>query len=155
MNETESIEFLNQVAFVAFPSVREWLVQTKTPNESVKMMVRALSDISRSDADAVIDDWITGRIEAPKYLRDGFVLHIRACALDRRQKRFVVEEAKRREEEVKQPRPSIMRTVQGNPLYTEHWLPMKAAVERGELERESALSQWYAIVGVKRTELRP
>lgn len=151
MNEDESIEFLNEVAFIAFPSVREWLRSTDAPNESTRMMVRALSDISRSDADAVIDDWITGRIEAPKYLRDGFVLHIRACALARRQKRWEAEEAERKRQEERKPAAerSVMRSIQTSQIWTEHWLPLQAAVRLGELDQASALHQWYAIVGIK------
>lgn len=156
MTEAESIEFLNDVAFVAFPSVRDWLVQTKTPNESVKMMVRALSDISRSDADAVIDEWITGRIEAPKYLRDGFVLHIRACALAQRHQRWEAEEAERKRQEERQPAAerSVMRSIQTMAIWTEHWMPMQAAVRLGELDQASALRQWYAIVGIKPEHVR-
>jgi hypothetical protein len=150
MTEAESIEFLNDVAFVAFPSVRDWLVQTKTPNESVKMMVRALSDISRDEADAVIDSWITGRIAAPKYLRDGFVLHIRACAMERRHQRWEAEEAQRKRQEERQTyaERSVMQSIQTMEIWTEHWMPMQAAVRSGELDQSSALRQWYAIVGI-------
>lgn len=144
MTETESIEFLNEVAFVAFPSVRNWLVTTKTPNESVKMMVRALADINRDEADAVIDSWITGRVEAPKYLRDGFVLHVRACAMARRQQEIA--ERQLRDEQAKEIMPGVhvFNQIQGCGVWTEHWLPIKAAFDCGQLNRDDALARWHA-----------
>ena len=52
----------------------------------MKMMAKGLSDIKRDEADAVINDWVTGNITPPKYMRDTFVLEVRACALERRKK---------------------------------------------------------------------
>lgn len=145
MNQEESIAFLSEVAFVAFPSVRQWLLTTDKYNETVKMMARALSDIARDEADAVIDSWIAGRVEAPKYLRDGFVLHIRACAMDRR---AVEAAAKRQAEDARklEPVPQVMRSVQQSGLWTEYWLPLKAAVNTGELAASDAVRQWNAIL---------
>lgn len=145
MNQEESIAFLSDVAFVAFPSVRQWLLTTDRYNETVKMMARALSDIARDEADAVIDSWITGRVEAPKYLRDGFVLHIRACAMARRASEAA---ARQRAEDARklEPVPQVMRSVQQSGLWTEYWLPLKAAVDTGELAASDAVAQWNAIL---------
>lgn len=145
MTEQESIAFLSDTAFVAFPSVRQWLLTTDRYNETVKMMAKGLSDIKRDEADAVIDSWITGRVEAPKYLRDGFVLHIRACALARRASEAA---AKQKAEDARklEPVPEVMRSVQQTGLWTEYWLPIKAAVDTGELAASDAMRQWNAIL---------
>lgn len=148
MTQEESIAFLSDVAFVAFPSVRQWLLTTDRYNETVRMMARALSDIARDEADAVIDSWITGRVEAPKYLRDGFVLHIRACAMDRR---AVEAAAKRQAEDARklEPVPQVMRSVQQTGLWTEYWLPLREAVDTGDLAASDAVAQWNAILDLE------
>ena len=58
MTETEAIDFLSDVAFVAFPSVRQWLLTTDKYNATIRMMAKTLADIDRDEADAVIDSWI-------------------------------------------------------------------------------------------------
>lgn len=148
MNQEESIAFLSDVAFIAFPSVRQWLLTTDRYNETVKMMAKGLSDIERYEADAVIDSWITGRVEAPKYLRDGFVLHIRACALAQRAATVF---AKRQAEDARklEPVPQVMRSVQQTGLWTEYWLPLKAAVNTGELAASDAMAQWKDILNLQ------
>lgn len=145
MNQEESIAFLSEVAFVAFPSVRQWLLTTDRYNETVKMMAKALSDITRGEADAVIDSWMSGRVSYPKYLRDNFVLEIRACAMHARGLEAV---AKRQAEDDQklEPVPEVMRSVQQSGLWTEHWLPLKAAVDTGELAASDAVRQWNAIL---------
>ena len=145
MNEPEAIEFLSDVAFVAFPSVRQWLLTTDKYNATVRMMARALSDIARDEADAVIDSWMSGRVSYPKYLRDNFVLEIRACAMHAR---GLEAAAKRQAEDARklEPVPQVMRSVQQTGLWTEHWLPLKAAVDTGELAASDAVRQWNAIL---------
>ena len=143
MTQEESIAFLSDVAFVAFPSVRQWLLTTDRYNETVKMMARALSDIHRDEADAVIDSWMSGRVSYPKYLRDNFVLEIRACAMHAR---GLEAAAKRQAEDARklEPVPQVMRSVQQTGLWTEHWLPIKAAFDCGQVSRDDALAQWHA-----------
>lgn len=145
MNEQESIAFLSDVAFVAFPSVRQWLLTTDRYNETVKMMAKGLSDINRDEAKAVIDSWITGRVEAPKYLRDGFVLHIRACAMDIRASE-ALRKRKIEDEQKQKPVPKAMQSVKLCGLWTEHWLPIRFKIDSGELSPEDGLAEWAVIV---------
>jgi len=155
LSEQEAIDFLSQAAFVAFPSVRDWLSATKTPNESIKMMAKGLSDIKRDEADAVIDSWITGRVEAPKYLRDGFVLHIRACALQIRAERvFAEKQAERHEQERRRAQAStyIGSQIRNKGAFVTDWPKIRSAYDRGELTREEALQTWYDLIGYKRGE---
>lgn len=144
MNEQESIAFLSDVAFVAFPSVRQWLLTTDRYNETVKMMAKGLSDIKREEADAVIEAWVTGNMTPPKYMRDTFVLEVRACALDRRKK--IEDHARRTATAVPSRSQVSMRTIQTMRIWTEHWLPLAAQVRAGELSAKDALATWYAIV---------
>ena len=145
MTQEESIAFLSEVAFVAFPSVRQWLLTTDRYNETVKMMARALSDIARDEADAVIDSWMSGTVSYPKYLRDNFVLEIRACAMHTR---GLEAAAKRQVEDARklEPVPQVMRSVQQTGLWTEYWLPLRAAIDTGELGASDAVAQWNAIL---------
>lgn len=144
MNETEAIEFLSDVAFVAFPSVRQWLLTTDKFNATIRMMAKTLADIDREEADAVIDSWITGRVEAPKYLRDGFVLHIRSCAMARRQQEIAERQLKEEQAKEVSPGVHIFNQIQGCGVWTEHWLPIKAAFDCGQLSREDAMARWHA-----------
>ena len=144
MTETEAIDFLSDLAFVAFPSVRQWLLTTDKYNATIRMMAKTLSDIDRDEADAVIDSWITGRVEAPKYLRDGFVLHIRACAMARRQQEIA--ERQLRDEQAKEIMPGVhvFNQIRGCGLWTGEWLPIKAAFDAGQITRDDALAYWHA-----------
>lgn len=152
MNEPEAIEFLSDVAFVAFPSVRQWLLTTDKYNATIRMMTKALAEISRSEADAVIDTWICGKVTPPRYLRDTFALEIRACALEQRRRKA---EQRQRESipEPSQPRVSI-RTIRGCELWTAYWLPMQAAVSAGELENSEALRQWRVILEAESAKIK-
>jgi hypothetical protein len=40
----------------------------------------------------------------------------------------------------------ILDGVRSDPLWQTYWVPLKAAVESGEITRESALRQWKAIL---------
>ena len=144
MSEPEAIDFLSDVAFVAFPSVRQWLLTTDKYNATIRYMAKTLAEINRNEADAVIDTWVCGKITPPRYLRDTFALEIRACALEQRRRKA---EQQQREAipEPSQPKVSI-RTIRGCELWTVYWLPLQAAVAAGEIENKEALRQWQAIL---------
>ena len=144
MTEPEAIEFLSDVALVAFPSVRQWLLTTDKYNATIRYMAKTLAEINRNEADAVIDTWVCGKITPPRYLRDTFALEIRACALEQRRRKA---EQQQREAipEPSQPKVSI-RTIRGCELWTAYWMPLQAAVAAGEIENKEALRQWQAIL---------
>jgi hypothetical protein len=49
---------------------------------------------------------------------------------------------------------SIMGQIQGSKIWIENWEPLKEAVLAGELDQQSALHQWYAILGIKPNQVR-
>ena len=65
-----------------------------------------------------------------------------------------VKKLKRQEERKPAAERSVMRSIQTSQIWTEHWLPLQAAVRLGELDQASALHQWYAIVGIKPEHVR-
>ena len=144
MTEAEAIEFLSDVAFVAFPSVRQWLLTTDKYNATIRMMAKALAEIGRDEADAVIDTWVCGKVTPPKYLRDTFTLEIRACALEQR-RRKAEQQQREATPEPAQPRVS-MRTIQTMQVWTDRWLPLAAMVRSGEMDQRDAIAKWHAIL---------
>jgi hypothetical protein len=49
---------------------------------------------------------------------------------------------------------SIMGQIQGSKIWKENWEPMKESVLAGELDQQSALHQWYAILGIRPDQVR-
>jgi hypothetical protein len=139
LSPEEAREFLTDVAFVAFPGVKEWLRTTDRPEETFTLWTKAMKSLKWDDCQAVIDRWLSGQIKPPTYLRDSFVAELAAC---------VPAVRKRTEPEVERvPESERYRPTQ-DPLYLTYWGPLKKAVDNKELSIESARIQWHAIIGL-------
>ncbi|NDF13211.1 MAG: hypothetical protein EB060_10425 [Proteobacteria bacterium] len=138
MTPDEARRFLSEVAFVAFPSVREWLRSTEHPEETFTLWTKAMASVSWTEGQTVIDRWLSGQITPPRFLRDSFVADLRACvpAVRKPQQPQQVESVP----EGERYRPTE------DPLYLKYWVPLRAAVATGEITEESALAQWKAIL---------
>ena len=138
MSPDEARKFLTDVAFVAFPSVREWLRSTDRPEETFTLWTKAMAAVSWTEGQAVIDRWLSGQITPPRFLRDSFIAELRACvpAVRKPQQPQQVESVP--EGERYQPTK--------DPLYLKYWVPLKGAVDAKEITEESALAQWKAIL---------
>lgn len=145
MTDQEAIAFLSGYAFVAFPSVREWLATTERPNDTVRLWAKALTKCERAECEAVIDAWIDGTIEAPKFLRDGFTLHIRACVMEARRKKLASKPLEEQRKHLSQGQ-SIMEAINGSELYQREWEPRLAAIKLGEMDEKIALREFKLIL---------
>jgi hypothetical protein len=155
LTQEDAEDFLKNYAFVGFPGLAEWLRGTDNADRSFEMWAKALVKCERKECEAVIDAWISGDVEAPKYLRDGFVLHIRSCVMARRSQQRIYAEKVANAAQAEMPKQrSIMGQIQGSKIWIDNWEPMKEAVLAGELDQQSALHQWYAILGIKPNQVR-
>jgi hypothetical protein len=151
LTQSESEDFLKDYAFAAFPTVREWLRGTDTPDRTFEIWAKALLKCERHECEAVIDAWVSGDIEPPKFLRDGFTLHVRACVMEARRKRLASKPLEDQRTHLAQGQ-GVMRGIEQADLWQRYWVPLKAAVDLGEMSRESALSQWKAIIETEFTK---
>ena len=138
MTPDEARKFLSEVAFVAFPSVREWLRSTDRPEETFTLWTKAMAAVSWTEGQAVIDRWLSGQITPPRFLRDSFVAELRACVP-------AVRKPQQAEQMEVVPEGERYRPTE-DPLYLKYWVPLKGAVDAQEITEESALSQWKAIL---------
>lgn len=66
MTEAEAKDFVVEVAYVAFPAARKFvLLNSSDPVATVAAQSRALIGIERKSAQAVIDRWLMGLGQAP------------------------------------------------------------------------------------------
>jgi hypothetical protein len=89
MLQKEAEEFLVDVAWVAFPAARAFVVtNSSSPKKTVEFEAKALLAIDYQEAVSVIDRWTTGSLPPPsgREFNDGFALHIRAVVMNDRSK---------------------------------------------------------------------
>jgi hypothetical protein len=145
LNADEARKFLTDVAFVAFPSVRDWLRGTDRAEETFSLWTQSMSSLGWSECETMIGKWLSGDVPPPRFLRDSFVAELRACVLDQRSKQA----AKARFDEptaaVDEPEGQRYQPTK-DPLYLKYWVPLKGAVDAKEITEDSALSQWNAIL---------
>lgn len=87
MLQKEAEEFLVDIAWVAFPAARAFVItNSKNPRKTVEFEAKALLAIDFQEAVSVIDRWTTGALPAPsgREFNDGFALHIRAVVMNDR-----------------------------------------------------------------------
>jgi len=143
--------FFKECLFAAFPSLGVWIKETSSdPKATLDLWAKTLEKITSDEAKEVIDIWATGsdpRNKPPEaYQREGFALHIRNCALEKRSKRNAEREAKEEQRKAERAGQSIMGAIEGSQIWQDKWVPIQAAIRTGELRREDGLAEWYAIV---------
>lgn len=145
MDTKEATEFLRDCAFVAFPSLRQWLEGTDRCNDTLKMWITALGKLDDSECRAVVEEWITGTIPPPRFMRDAFVAELAACVREKRRQNIQQQRNAETLEAtcVTKGGPHI---VWGSEVYVREWLPRKAAVECGELTADQARREWRLIL---------
>lgn len=151
MTNDEVRVFFKECLFAAFPSVGVWIEETSSnPVATREMWAKTLEKITFDEAKEVIDIWATGsdpRNKPPEaYQRDGFALHIRNCALEKRSRRNAEQAAKEEQRRAEHAGTSIIGRIEGTRIWQDEWLPRRAAILAGELRREDGLAQWNAIV---------
>jgi hypothetical protein len=137
LNDTEAIDFLANYAFVAYPSVREWVASTEKPNDTVRIWAKALTRCNRDECQTVIDSWLDGSIEAPKYLRDGFATHIRQCVVFQRAKEKKQQMQADLKNEIGTPKPRTQTSSVLGPTCTEIFA-IAARYKSGEIAIDEA-----------------
>jgi hypothetical protein len=78
MTENESKEFLKQ-AFIAFPGISAWVDNTSIdPPGTIALWVKALEQITITEAHSVLTRWVTGALPAPSayHEKEMFPQHI-------------------------------------------------------------------------------
>ena len=126
--------FLSDVAFVAFPSVREWLRSTERPEKTADMWRAALADLTWGECEAIVTKWVSGQIPPPRFLRDNFIAELRACVMFERSKRMRREESEDLAETIGKP---AYHPTQDD-IYITHWLPLLQQVKDGTMAPERA-----------------
>lgn len=89
MLQNEAEEFIRDIAWVAFPAARAFVItNSPSPRQTLEFEAKALLSIDFQEAISVIDRWTTGSLPAPsgKEFNDGFALHIRAVVMNDRAK---------------------------------------------------------------------
>lgn len=142
MNADEARKFLTDVAFVAFPSVRDWLRGTDRAEETFGLWTQSMSSLGWSECETMIGKWLSGDVPPPRFLRDSFVAELRACVLDQRNKQA----AKDRLTDPVKVEAGVRYDFRCDPIYEQYWIPLRAAVATGEISEDSALSQWRLIL---------
>ena len=86
MTEQEAMEFLRDVAYVAFPDARKFVqMNSKDPAATARMQSKALLDLDYAECVSVIDRWLAGKLPAPFGGEiEQFALHLRATVLQDR-----------------------------------------------------------------------
>lgn len=131
-------------AFIAFPSVLEWLKE-KSPDaeQTIAGWSNVVSKMDSHYARKVLDAWRDGTIQPPKaYERDQFVLIWRQTALHligEATRSNALDEQRKTLAAGKTVTPFSLAT---DDLYNNEWLPMKAMVESGEITKEEAIGRW-------------
>lgn len=89
MTEQEALEFMVDVAYIAFPQARQFvLMNSKNPQETTRAQSKALFDLEVPECLSVIDRWLTGKLPSPFGGEfEQFALHIRATVLQDRSKK--------------------------------------------------------------------
>ena len=130
----EAKRFLSDVAFVAFPSVRDWLRSTEKPEKTADMWRAALADLTWSECEAIVTKWVSGQIPPPRFLRDNFIAELRACVMFERSKRMRREES---EDLANKIGTSSYHPTQDD-IYRTHWIPLLQQVKDGTMGPERA-----------------
>lgn len=80
MNEPEARAIYKRL-FVAFPQYREWLEQTESPEDTLSVWCKMLSNVPREAAGEAVERFIDGRLEMPKaYERDDLPRRLKSCS---------------------------------------------------------------------------
>ena len=133
MQLQEAFNFLTEVAYIAFPAARKFvLMNSKDPKSTTESHAKALLSLSRDECQAVIDSWLTGLVDPPTdedYANFG--LTIRSAAMANRFKKAA-----------SKPLDDIRRVDAGNqarvPIrpYIERLMALKRQRQNGELSQE-------------------
>jgi hypothetical protein len=147
LTPTEAKDFLGNYAFLAFPSVREWLEKTENPDATFGIWAKVLAPLDRSECERVIDTWIDGSVASPQaYQRDLFATHLRACAMHARGVAMRSDALRSQSEDLAKGQAVKPWSLATDDLYNERWLPLKEQVELGHLSKDEAFGQWRGIL---------
>ena len=147
MNTTEAKDFLGNYAFIAFPSVREWLEKTENPDATFGIWAKVLAPLDRSECERVIDTWIDGSVASPQaYQRDLFATHLRACAMHNRGVAMRSESLRSQSEDLAKGQAVKPWSLATDDIYEKHWLPRLALIQAGQMEESVAKSEYRKIL---------
>jgi len=130
----EAKRFLSDVAFVAFPSIREWLRSTERPEKTADMWRAALANLNWDECESIISKWVSGQIPQPRFLRDNFISELRACVMFERSRRLRSSEDEKLQETIGQR--SYHPTK--DEIYLKYWVPLLQQVKDGTMEAATA-----------------
>jgi hypothetical protein len=143
MELNEAKTFLVNRAFISFPGVLQWINSASAkPAETIASWAAALDDVTIEECESALR-WMSRTNERVEPFRFSADLRERAIQLRPKQNKALEEiRAGIAEAYERNQSSGAMARVERHSLWTDVWLPMLYAVQRGELTADKALAMF-------------